>query len=130
MIKEILFIGSLIAAPYAAPVTIPAYVAIPAALAVAVPVDRAVNTLTGGTAGKTISGDTARARTAGSEWASFKCDTYAVVSWYDHLYFTQSEFDEFRAIGASDHCARWEYYEANYRWEPFPPITKTYNFNR
>lgn len=110
MIKETIFLVALIFPPVAA--GIPAIVAVPAALTVAVPVDRAVNTITGGTPNKTISGDTARARKEGSKYAKFKCGTYNLVAPYDYLYFTPEEIKYMEAKGAKDHCARWAMYEA------------------
>lgn len=110
MIKETLFIAALVASPFTAGV--PLIVAAPTAVVMAQPVDAFLNTVTGGTPGKTISGDTARARTAGSKYAEFKCATYTLVAPYDYVYFTQEERAYMEAKGAKDHCARWEMHEA------------------
>lgn len=116
MIKEALLLTALIFPPVAA--GIPAIIAVPVALSVAVPVDRAINTVTGGTAGKTISGDTARARIAGSEYAAFKCGTYILAAPYDHIYFTKEQLADFKNRGAKDHCDRWAMYEADLDAQP------------
>lgn len=93
MIKETLFIAAMILMPGS----------IPAKIILALPVDVAINTATGGTPGKTISGDTARARTKGDKAAVIKCDLYGVVAPYD--WAVLREFD-------GDHCSRWERFEA------------------
>lgn len=83
-----------------------------AALALAVPADQAINTAIGGTPGKTISGDTARARTKGSKPAKVLCGTYQTVAWYDYIYFSPAERKKMKDLGAKDHCDRWELHEA------------------
>lgn len=75
-----------------------------ALIILAYPTDVAINTFVlGGTPGKTISGDTARARTAGSKTAETLCKAYTVVAPYDWVVLR--EFD-------GDHCSRWERFEA------------------
>lgn len=83
-----------------------------AALALAVPADKAVNVMIGGTPGKTISGDTARARTDGSKPAKALCGAYQAVGWYDYIYFSPTERKKLKDLGAKDHCGRWELHEA------------------
>lgn len=112
MIKEAIFLGSLWFAPHLLPFTLPLPVAATATAFVAVPIDKAINTATGGTAGKTISGDQGRARTAGSKYAKFMCETYTLVAPFDYVYFTQEERAYMQAKGKDDHCGRWETYES------------------
>lgn len=92
--KVALLVGTIFLAP----------VSIPAKLILAYPMDVAINTVTGGTPGKTISGDTARARTRGDKEAVRWCDLYTVVAPYDYVTGVYK-------LG-SDHCSRWEAYEA------------------
>lgn len=104
MIKEILFVGVIgLIFPAALPATMPLAAKVAVTTVAALPIDVAINTATGGTAGKTISGDTARARTKGDKTAAIKCDLYTVVAPYDYLVGVND-------LG-KDHCSRWERFE-------------------
>lgn len=87
-------------------------VAAPVLIAAAVPVDRAINTAIGGTPGKTISGDTARARIEGKAGAEALCGVYTVVAPFDLIWFNAEQLQYMADKGAKDHCDRWAMYEA------------------
>jgi hypothetical protein len=88
--------------------------AIPAYVAGGYVADIAMNTAVGGTAGKTISGDTARAAANGSETAHQWCGGYEIVSladiWLLNPFTTLPMMDK---LGAKSHCDRWLIAESN-----------------
>lgn len=82
-------------------------------MAAAPSIDRGINTAIGGTPGKTISGDDARAAHAGDKLAHERCGLYDfAVGWYDILYFSPESHKVFNEIGAKTHCDRWRIYES------------------
>jgi len=75
--------------------------------------DIAINTARGGTAGKTISGDTARAAINGSETAKGLCAGFEGVSLVDPILLNPfTTLPILHDIGAVTHCDRWALVEA------------------
>lgn len=87
------------------------FIAVPVALVAAIPVDRGINYLMGGTPGYTITSDDAKSRSEGSSYAKVRCDAYNVLYPYDQIYFSQSSWDQFHKL-KSDHCDRYYLYES------------------
>ena len=105
MVKEFIFTAIVaVLFPAALPATMPVLAKAAIVTVAALPIDVAINTATGGTPGKTISGDTARARTKGSKLAAVKCDLYTVVAPYDLVFRVDNQ--------GGDHCDKWQRYEA------------------
>lgn len=89
--------------------------------------DRAINGMANGTQGGTISGDTGKARDAGSKTAALACKAYdlnPILRLYDvgHFPLVYGSEAEKAGIPDMDHCGRWAW-EADQQVKNPPVVT-------